>query len=227
MQVTLNLDQTTILPSEIDPSIRIEEGRTTIRSAGPYIAKVQSVDHEPYYTNIHTGVICPTQYDMVRNEIIISQKAGELNVGPRIYNSALNSEKGILVMDRYDGNLGELFYLYQTDRTIPVDKVMEVVKQLLSILHQNNIIHRDIHPMNILYTKGGIIAIADYGLSMISDSEDLKRFDREDYESMADLLEEIRQGRTFENPRAISFAMGIKSDHNFMINWNGNICPTW
>ena len=191
-----------------------------------YVAKKILVDDEASPDG------CYTDKDYVKNEILISQMVGNLGIAPRVYAASLNSKEAMMILDKYDGDMNDLIQLYKTDKSIPMDAILETIQKLIEILHNNGIVHRDLHPGNIFYTKEGIIAIADYGQSVISDSEELREGDRNEYKSMAYIVNQLKQGRDFDkgtgltDPLFIAHSeLDIQRPPKILISFNGKICP--
>lgn len=72
-----------------------------------------------------------------------------------------------IVMEYVDGMT--LKQYIQNHYPIPVEKVLDIMKQLTSALshaHYNHIIHRDIKPQNILIDHDGNVKITDFGIAM-------------------------------------------------------------
>ncbi|MFT8320890.1 MAG: Stk1 family PASTA domain-containing Ser/Thr kinase [Bacillus sp. (in: firmicutes)] len=72
-----------------------------------------------------------------------------------------------IVMEYVDGYT--LKQYIQKHSPVPVETAIEIMKQLTSAIshaHQNNIIHRDIKPHNILVDKQGNVKITDFGIAM-------------------------------------------------------------
>jgi serine/threonine-protein kinase len=56
-------------------------------------------------------------------------------------------------------------------------ELLKIIYQIASgveMLHRNRVIHRDIKPRNILIFKGGIVKIADFGLTKRIPEESLR-----------------------------------------------------
>src|SRR5262249_886305 len=71
-----------------------------------------------------------------------------------------------IVMEFIDG--GELHDLRQVTGRFPWDLALHVIEHALRGLgaaHKKDIIHRDIKPQNIMWTKDGGVKIADFGIS--------------------------------------------------------------
>jgi serine/threonine protein kinase len=79
-----------------------------------------------------------------------------------------------IVMEHYDGRTLEA--LIRERRGIPVDVAAQILLEVaygLEAAHTRDIVHRDIKPGNIIYTRQGGIKIADFGLARKSDSASL------------------------------------------------------
>lgn len=84
-----------------------------------------------------------------------------------IYDVGEEDRMYYIVMEYVDGQT--LKQYIQKNSPIPVDKALEIMKQLTSAIshaHQNHIIHRDIKPHNILIDHDGNIKITDFGIAM-------------------------------------------------------------
>ena len=69
---------------------------------------------------------------------------------------------------------GQLYEIVQEDKKLPESEIKNIALQLtsaLSYLHNNNIIHRDIKPQNILISASGIIKICDFGFARAIDNK--------------------------------------------------------
>jgi serine/threonine protein kinase len=65
--------------------------------------------------------------------------------------------------------VNEYIYLYlKNKKTIVNKELLKILYQIirgLNVLHENHYIHRDIKLLNILVSTGGLVKIADFGIS--------------------------------------------------------------
>ncbi|MBN9605554.1 MAG: serine/threonine protein kinase [Actinomycetales bacterium] len=75
-----------------------------------------------------------------------------------------------LVMELVPGEA--LSAVLERERTLPADKVLDIVAQTASALqaaHAAGLVHRDIKPGNLLITPDGRVKITDFGIARIAD----------------------------------------------------------
>lgn len=186
-----------------------------------YIAKIFKINNKNNNPN------CYTYKDLVRNEMIITKHMSEFKIGPQIYDLSLSDTEGIMIMNKYDGTLSDLLYLYQTDKSIPMEQIIQLIKEMVERMHSQGIIHRDLSSDNILYTQSGLISIIDYGLAFYSTSELLKKGDIEFIEGIQNVYELIDKGENFPDPEEIMLAALPNNNAIIRFLWNGNECDDW
>ncbi len=84
-----------------------------------------------------------------------------------IYDVGEEGDIYYIVMEYVDGMT--LKQYIQAYASIPVEKALDIMKQITSAVshaHQNNIVHRDIKPHNILIDHDGNVKITDFGIAM-------------------------------------------------------------
>ena len=116
------------------------------------------------------------KYDIknrILNEFEISRKAGELGVGPKVYDTySCCSKNGecyyVLYMELLKGmTIWDWLKVPKID--VQKKKVKAMIAKKLDILHNNGIVHRDVHAGNIFvignHKKVTDVLIIDYGLA--------------------------------------------------------------
>ncbi|MDE3838472.1 serine/threonine protein kinase [Bacillus methanolicus] len=84
-----------------------------------------------------------------------------------IYDVGEENDLYYIVMEYVDGQTLKQ-YIHQNS-PIPTETALEIMQQLTSAIshaHQNDIIHRDIKPHNILLDRNGNVKITDFGIAM-------------------------------------------------------------
>jgi len=87
-----------------------------------------------------------------------------------VYDYGEEEGSAFLVMELVPGEA--LSALIERERTLPVDKVLDIVAQTALALHAAHtagLVHRDIKPGNLLVTPDGHVKITDFGIARIAD----------------------------------------------------------
>jgi len=91
-----------------------------------------------------------------------------------IYEYGDDDEFRFFAMQFVDGmDLGR--YIAQ-QKSIPIENVIDLSKQIcrgLRYAHNQNVIHRDIKPQNVLLDKTGIVRLSDFGIAKIFSGSDI------------------------------------------------------
>src|SRR4029434_6835525 len=67
----------------------------------------------------------------------------------------------------------ELKDIIASGTAMPADQVVDIISQVadgLWVAHQQDIVHRDVKPSNIMVMKGGIAKITDFGIARLPNS---------------------------------------------------------
>ncbi len=89
----------------------------------------------------------------------------------QVYDVGEYKNRPYIVMEYVHGKT--LKQLLQKRIALPISEALDIMKQLTSALvhaHQNNIIHRDIKPHNVLIKDDGTAKITDFGIALSHDS---------------------------------------------------------
>lgn len=173
---------------------------------------------------------CYSSEDKAKNELIISKLMSDNGIGPTIYDMSINDTQAVMIMERYDSNLEDLFWMYQIDQTIPMDKILNDLADLIRKMHSSNIAHIDLHMGNILIKSGNSpikVAIADFGQSLLTASQKLKDEDWASFEGIVGVYNQINQGDEIIDKEYlfdVYFDLTPPSPYNFVFTWNNEPC---
>src|SRR5690606_28750241 len=161
----------------------------------------------------------------------------------------IGEEKDIyyIVMEYVDGMT--LKQYIQQFHPIPLEKTIDIMKQLTSAIthaHQNQIVHRDIKPQNILIDHNGHVMITDFGIALALSATSITQTNsvlgsvhylspeqargglatkKSDFYSLGIVMFELLTGRLpFSGESAVSIALKhLQSETPFPSRWNPDI----
>ena len=88
-----------------------------------------------------------------------------------IYDVGKTDQVAYMAMEFLEGN--ELKDIIASGQLLPPDQVVDIISQVadgLWFAHQQDIVHRDVKPSNIMVMKGGIAKITDFGIARLPNS---------------------------------------------------------
>lgn len=88
-----------------------------------------------------------------------------------IYDVGRNDEVAYIAMEFLEGR--ELRDIMNDEGLLPVHQVLDIVAQVASGLayaHENDIVHRDVKPSNIMVVRDGHVKITDFGIARMASS---------------------------------------------------------
>ena len=88
-----------------------------------------------------------------------------------IYDVGKTDQMAYMAMEFLEGQ--ELKDMIASGHIPPADSVVDIVTQVadgLSFAHQQDIVHRDVKPSNIMVMKGGVAKITDFGIARLPNS---------------------------------------------------------
>ena len=88
-----------------------------------------------------------------------------------IYDVGKTESVAYMAMEFLEGK--ELKDMIVTGSMPPADQIVDIISQVadgLSFAHQQDIVHRDVKPSNIMVMKGGIAKITDFGIARLPNS---------------------------------------------------------
>ena len=100
-------------------------------------------------------------YKSFLREALIAPMMGKHKIGPKIYDIFICLNIGYIIMEKWNGSIRPILHNIS-------DKYMTDISELIVKMHQNGVVHNDLHTGNILYkikNKKYHFAITDYGLS--------------------------------------------------------------
>ena len=164
-----------------------------------------------------------------------------------IYDVGEEDDIYYIVMEYVEGMT--LKQYIQQHSPLSVHKVIEIMEQLASAIahaHQNNIVHRDIKPQNILIDKYDVVKITDFGIAMAISATSITHTNtvlgtvhylspeqarggmankKSDIYSLGIVMFELLTGRLpFSGESAVSIALKhLQSETPSVKRWNPNI----
>ncbi|MCD4837308.1 Stk1 family PASTA domain-containing Ser/Thr kinase [Neobacillus sedimentimangrovi] len=164
-----------------------------------------------------------------------------------IYDVGEENDLYYIVMEYVDGQT--LKQYIQQNSPLRVEKALEIMKELASAIshaHQNQIIHRDIKPQNILIDHNGNVKITDFGIAMALSATTITQTNsvlgsvhylspeqarggmatrKSDIYSLGIVMFELLTGRLpFSGESAVSIALKhLQSETPSVRRWNPNI----
>ena len=108
-------------------------------------------------------------YDMFKQEAMTLASLSNPNI-VKVYSSGIYENNPYLVMDYVRGrSLKDIIY---SNGYLLVDEIVPYMQQLINGLeacHNNQIVHRDIKPQNIIKKADGVLVLLDFGTAVIED----------------------------------------------------------
>ena len=149
-----------ILSKGSEGIIYLDENDSLGLGVKPYIIKFR-----PPKKYRHPKIDISLRKYRTRREFRILQKAFQLNISPKPLH--LDEEKMMIAMEYIKGKPLSI-------KDLP--SYLQDIAEIVNLLHDNNIIHGDLHPKNFILSQNKLY-IVDFGLSFISNRVEDKAID--------------------------------------------------
>ena len=107
----------------------------------------------------------------------ISQKAAEIGIGPKIYDTFITLDENgqasiVKVFELVDGESWESF-IWDSEKE--KRKAVQQLKEKIILMNKEGILHHDLHIGNVMVTKSGDVIIVDFDRANFVETEELDR----------------------------------------------------
>jgi tRNA A-37 threonylcarbamoyl transferase component Bud32 len=151
------------------------------------------------------------QLILIKNEILISQKMGELGIGPKIYDYYTCVEKSVLqvyiLMEYMDGGTLKEWALKNNFTKQHKKEILEKIENI----HKEGVIHYDLHLENVLVKENNgkpEFYISDFGIGLTLDS--IKERDhKKDFNMFNDALIFLEENKYLDTIASLFIINGL------------------
>ncbi|HKJ28182.1 MAG TPA: FHA domain-containing serine/threonine-protein kinase, partial [Anaerolineales bacterium] len=129
----------------------------------------------------------------------------------QVYDASINGQFPYIVMEYIRGKtLKEFIQEYNNRQArIPIMNALRITYSIglaLAFAHQNQVVHRDVKPGNVILEESGRIVLTDFGLAQLGEEEDRRKKEVEG--TPAYISPEQALGRATD-PRADQYSLGV------------------
>lgn len=131
----------------------------------------EALDHELDQTIAIKVLSGRTDVDQLKDELRIARTVSHKNV-VRIHDFGVDGDDVFISMELLEG--GTLEQRLQPSG-MPWEEGLIIAKQIaagLAAAHETGVVHRDLKPQNVLFTKDGVPKLADFGIALSQHSDD-------------------------------------------------------
>eukprot|EP01024_Parvocaulis_polyphysoides_P019231 TRINITY_DN1867_c0_g2_i2.p1 TRINITY_DN1867_c0_g2~~TRINITY_DN1867_c0_g2_i2.p1 ORF type:complete len:413 (+),score=36.02 TRINITY_DN1867_c0_g2_i2:170-1408(+) len=115
------------------------------------------------------SVVTDVRNDVFERELSIISRLDHKNI-VKFYGACYRPDR-VIVMEYVEFNLYQVMErMRRTNKRFELGNIFKIIKSVasgLEYLHSKKIVHRDLHPQNILVSKDGYVKVADVGISKI------------------------------------------------------------
>jgi serine/threonine-protein kinase len=144
-----------------------------------YLAKDENLNRRVALKMLHPEMLHqPDLLKRFKNEAHVTARLTHPNIAT-LYNFFSDDDLHCLVMEYVKGKtLEEILHIH---KRLPVQECIRILLQLLEGLeeaHQNEILHRDIKPGNVMINQSGYVKLMDFGVARFESSARMTRMNR-------------------------------------------------
>ena len=144
----------------------------------------------------------------------------------KVHDAALTETEGIVIVDSYESSLSGMLLKVQTDRTIDMVKILREVDRLVDLMHEGNVVNRNLTSDAIWCNRDGKVAIVDFGLAFYSDNEELQDYDKQYINGIKSVYQSIKKGQKYSYADEL-VGDALPEPFDVLFSFNGRYCSDW